>query len=76
MAKKRIKTIDELKTLQKKLLPCPFCGCKMGIFLDGFGFTLKHTEERSGSCFIAYDSYSSYGCADSLADDWNQRSDF
>jgi len=72
---KRIKTIEELRKLQHELLPCPFCGCKMGILIDGFGFTLKHSQDKTCECFIGSDSFSSYGCADNLAEDWNNRID-
>lgn len=70
---KRIKTIYELQKLQSNLKHCPFCDCRMGIVLDGFGFTLIHTVDRTCECIISSDSFPSYGCADNLADDWNTR---
>ena len=70
---KNIKTIDELKELQDNLKLCPFCGTRMGIFLDSFGFTLKHQDNRDCECIIGQDSYGWYGRPDRLAEDWNQR---
>lgn len=73
---KYIKTIEELKIMQRTLKPCPFCGSGMAIVLDGFGFTLRHSQDKTFECFIASDSFSSYGRVDNLIEDWNKRFEY
>jgi len=69
--RKKDPSLNDVENMVDSLLPCPFCGCTIGILITqnwGFQWYGEHCQ-----CILEGNPSASYGRPESLVEDWNSR---
>jgi hypothetical protein len=72
MKKSKKRLLEDVVREIKEMKPCPFCGCRVGIYISpdwGFQWHGKHREP----CILEYNPSAYYGKIDVAIEEWNKR---